>query len=189
MWETWVQSLGWEDPLEEGMATQSSILAGRSPMDRGAWWATYLGSQRVEHDWEIKPTHTTGLLVSYWVHFSFPSCLHLSFLSFLISMFFTPCAFSKINLFIFILFIFGCARSSLLGVGFSLPAVSRGYSSLRSSGYQSTGISKLWLIGSRVHHPIRLTSQSFLGEAACQWLMSLSGEEWGLSSLLGKGHV
>ena len=27
MWETWVQSLGWEDPLEEGMATYSSILA------------------------------------------------------------------------------------------------------------------------------------------------------------------
>ena len=31
------QSLGWEDPLEEGMATHSSILAWRIPMDRGAW--------------------------------------------------------------------------------------------------------------------------------------------------------
>ena len=31
MWETWVQSLGWEDPLEEGMATHSSILAWRIP--------------------------------------------------------------------------------------------------------------------------------------------------------------
>ena len=29
MWETWVQSLGWEDPLEKGMATHSSILAWR----------------------------------------------------------------------------------------------------------------------------------------------------------------
>ena len=38
--ETWVQSLGWEDPLEEGMATHSSILAWRILMDRGAWWAT-----------------------------------------------------------------------------------------------------------------------------------------------------
>ena len=37
--EAWVQSLGWEDPLEEGMATHSSILAWRIPMDRGAWWA------------------------------------------------------------------------------------------------------------------------------------------------------
>ena len=37
MQETWVQSLGWEDPLEEGMATHSHILAWRIPMDRGAW--------------------------------------------------------------------------------------------------------------------------------------------------------
>ena len=37
MWETWVQSLGWEGPLEEGMATHCSILAWKIPMDRGAW--------------------------------------------------------------------------------------------------------------------------------------------------------
>ena len=43
MWETWVRSLVWEDPLEEGMATHSSILAWRIPMDRGAWWATVQG--------------------------------------------------------------------------------------------------------------------------------------------------
>ena len=36
MWETWVLSLGWEEPLEECMATHSSILAWRIPMDRGA---------------------------------------------------------------------------------------------------------------------------------------------------------
>ena len=41
--ETWVQSLGREDPLEEGMATHSSILAWRIPMDRGAWWTTVCG--------------------------------------------------------------------------------------------------------------------------------------------------
>ena len=40
MRETWVRSLGWEDPLEEGIATHSSILALRIPMDRGAWRAT-----------------------------------------------------------------------------------------------------------------------------------------------------
>ena len=39
MRETWVQSLDWEDSLEEGMATHSSILAWRIPMDRGAWRA------------------------------------------------------------------------------------------------------------------------------------------------------
>ena len=40
MRETWIRSLGWEDPLEEGMSTRSSILAWRIPMDREAWWAT-----------------------------------------------------------------------------------------------------------------------------------------------------
>ena len=43
MWETWVLSLGWEDPLEEGMATHSSVLAWRIPMDRGAWQAAVHG--------------------------------------------------------------------------------------------------------------------------------------------------
>ena len=43
MGETWVQSLGWEDPLEKGMATHSSILAWKIPMDREAWWATVHG--------------------------------------------------------------------------------------------------------------------------------------------------
>ena len=37
--ETWIRSLGQEDPLEEGMATHSSILAWRIPMDRGVWQA------------------------------------------------------------------------------------------------------------------------------------------------------
>ena len=39
MQETWVQSLGWEDALEEGMATHSGVPAWRIHMDRGAWWA------------------------------------------------------------------------------------------------------------------------------------------------------
>ena len=43
MRETWIQSLGWEDPLEKGMATHSNILAWRIPMDRGAWRATLYG--------------------------------------------------------------------------------------------------------------------------------------------------
>ena len=37
MCETWVQSLGWEDPLEEDMATHFSILAWRIPIDRETW--------------------------------------------------------------------------------------------------------------------------------------------------------
>ena len=40
MRETWVRSLGWEDPLEEGIATHSSVLAWSIAMARGAWGAT-----------------------------------------------------------------------------------------------------------------------------------------------------
>ena len=43
VWETWVQSLGWEDLLEKGLATHSSVLAWRIPMDTGAWQATVHG--------------------------------------------------------------------------------------------------------------------------------------------------
>ena len=39
MWETRVRLLGREDPLEKEMATHSSILAWRIPMDRGTWWS------------------------------------------------------------------------------------------------------------------------------------------------------
>ena len=47
MWETWVRSLGWEDPLEKEMATHSSILSGK-PHDRGAWQAIV---HRVAKNW------------------------------------------------------------------------------------------------------------------------------------------
>ena len=43
MWETCLQSLGWEDPLEEVMTTHSSILACRIPVNRGTWRATAHG--------------------------------------------------------------------------------------------------------------------------------------------------
>ena len=47
MWETWVLSLSWEDPLEKGKATHSSILAWRIP-----WTVVWsMGLQRVGHDW------------------------------------------------------------------------------------------------------------------------------------------
>ena len=47
MQEIWDQFLDWEDPLEEGMATHSSILAWRIPMERGAWLKS-IWSQRVD---------------------------------------------------------------------------------------------------------------------------------------------
>ena len=43
MQETWVLSLGWEDPREKEMATHSSIPCLGNPMDRGAWWTTVYG--------------------------------------------------------------------------------------------------------------------------------------------------
>ena len=43
MWFTWVQPLGWKDPLQEGLATHASILAWRTPLDRGGWQATVHG--------------------------------------------------------------------------------------------------------------------------------------------------
>ena len=51
MCETWVRSLGWEDSLEKEMATHSSTLALKIPMDRRAWSRLLsMGSQRVGHD-------------------------------------------------------------------------------------------------------------------------------------------
>ena len=60
MWETWVRSLGWEDPLEGGVATHSGILAWRIPMDRGALtgYSPSGCSPRVRHDGVAKHSTT-----------------------------------------------------------------------------------------------------------------------------------
>ena len=50
MWETWVQSLGQEDPLEKEMATHSSILAWRNPWTEGPGELQSMGSQKVRYD-------------------------------------------------------------------------------------------------------------------------------------------
>ena len=50
MWETWVQSLGWEDPLEEGMTTHSSILAWRIPMEEEPGGLQSTRWQKVGHN-------------------------------------------------------------------------------------------------------------------------------------------
>ena len=51
MQETWVQSLGWEDPLEKAMAAHSSILAWKIPWMAEPGRLPSMGSQRVGHDW------------------------------------------------------------------------------------------------------------------------------------------
>ena len=49
MWETWFQSLDWEDPLKEGMATHSSILAWRIPWTEESGGLQSMVWQRVRH--------------------------------------------------------------------------------------------------------------------------------------------
>ena len=50
MQETWVASLGWEDPLEKGMSTHSSILAWRIPWTEEPDGLQFMGLQRVGHN-------------------------------------------------------------------------------------------------------------------------------------------
>ena len=50
MQETWVQSLGWEDPLEEGMATHCSVLAWRIPWTEESGGLQFMESQRVRNN-------------------------------------------------------------------------------------------------------------------------------------------
>ena len=58
MRQTWVRSLGWDDPLEEGMATHASILAWKIPWTEEPSRLRSMGSQRVRHDWVTK--HSTA---------------------------------------------------------------------------------------------------------------------------------
>ena len=73
MQEIWAQSLGWEDLLEKGMATHSSILAWRIPWMEEPGELQSIGSQRVGHDWV---TFTSGsrsnTLYMYWLKLSGP---------------------------------------------------------------------------------------------------------------------
>ena len=56
MQETWVQSLGREDPLQKEMATHSSVFAWEIPPTvRGAWWTTVHGVARLGHKLATKP--------------------------------------------------------------------------------------------------------------------------------------
>ena len=58
-----IQSLGWEDPLEEGTATHSSVLAWGIPMDRGVWWSTVHG---IAKSWSFLYGPTLTSIQNYW---------------------------------------------------------------------------------------------------------------------------
>ena len=67
MWETWVQSLVWEDPLEKGKATHSSILAWRIPQT-----VKSMGLQRVGHNWAtftFQQGFTIAVALRQWIWF------------------------------------------------------------------------------------------------------------------------
>ena len=67
----WVRSLGWEDPLGEGMATHSSILSCRIPMDRGAWQATVHGTAK---SWTRLSDLALSTMSNYFCLFSYLWC-------------------------------------------------------------------------------------------------------------------
>ena len=57
MQETLVQTLGWEDPLKEGMATHSSIITGKNPMDRRIWCVTPWGCKESDRTEATEHSH------------------------------------------------------------------------------------------------------------------------------------
>ena len=72
MWETRVQSLGREDPLEKGMATHSSILAWKIPWMEEPGSIQFMGLQRVRHNWATSLFNFTPRQ-EYWSGVPFPS--------------------------------------------------------------------------------------------------------------------
>ena len=71
MQEMWVRALGWKDPLEEGMATHSSILSWRISMGRGAWRATVHG---VTKRWTRLSDQTTINHFTTYMHIKTSRC-------------------------------------------------------------------------------------------------------------------
>ena len=67
MWETWVRSLGREDPLEKEMATHSSILAWRIPWTEEPGGLQSMGSQRVGHDWATSLSLSIRIGLPLWL--------------------------------------------------------------------------------------------------------------------------
>ena len=76
-----VQSLGWEDPLEEGMATHSSVLAWRTPMERGAWRAAVYRAARIRQDWRGR-AHKHRYLLKESLNFQAGACSDTCFFHF-----------------------------------------------------------------------------------------------------------
>ena len=90
MQDTWVQSLGWEDSLENEIATHSSILAWRIPWIEDPCRLPSTGSQRVRHDWIISTfSFHTLIWDHFWVNYMLPILL--------MGRLFTVCQFSSVQ--------------------------------------------------------------------------------------------
>ena len=68
MWEAWVQSLGWEDPPEKGMNTDSSILAWKIPSTEDSGRLQSMGSQRNGNDWVTNISTSTNVISFQLLH-------------------------------------------------------------------------------------------------------------------------
>ena len=79
MQETWIRSLGWEDPLKEGMASHSVFFPGESPWTEEPGGLQSMGSQRVGHDWVTKHSigHIYNFIFSWCVDFFIMNCFCL----------------------------------------------------------------------------------------------------------------
>ena len=73
MQEIWVQSLGWEDPLEKEITTDSGILVWRIPWTEKSGGLQSMGSHRVRHDWAANITQVTDIPKLYFLQ-----CFHKS---------------------------------------------------------------------------------------------------------------
>ena len=61
MQQTWVRSLGWEEPVEKGIATDSSILIWGNPQTEELGWLQSMGVPKVRHNWATKLSHSLSL--------------------------------------------------------------------------------------------------------------------------------
>ena len=85
MWETWVRSLGWEDPLEKEMVTHSSILAWGILWTEKPGRLHSTGSQRVRHNWATSLTHSLqsikycqwSVCVCVWIQICDCMCVYI----------------------------------------------------------------------------------------------------------------
>ena len=115
MQETHVWSLGWEDPLEEGMATHSSILAWRIPWTEEAGWLQSMKSRRVGCNWATDTFLYLDPIFLQWPHLSSFSLVPYAWLYLSPSLFFLSHFLQQILIFEWIFFVRDLLNDYILG--------------------------------------------------------------------------